>query len=187
MAIASFIIVCLISRLEFTVHLVDYSLDQKGANVLCSWNAAIGSLEMYAKHAEMLAKSIRRGNETLQQILRSAENKLFQEKEEYRWKLLCDAAREELKAKLKHKTCVVDLEKARARMVLVEDEQQAGASDDSGVKDGESNNNGNNGTNTSSMKPKPQSTKIDRHMNMAMGRMLSILPGGGEEVMVRKT
>jgi hypothetical protein len=157
----------------------------EGANVLSSWNNVIGSLEMYAEHAEMLAKEIRRGNVTLQQHLQSAETKTFQEKEEYRWKSLCDAARVESKAKLKHKTCAADLEKARARMALVESEQQAGCSDGSGVGDGNSSNNDGNLTNTSPMKQRPQSTKMDRQLNKAMGKMFSILPGGGEDVMVR--
>jgi len=151
----------------------------EGANVLGSWNSAIGSLEMYPKHAEVLAKQIRRGNTQLQHILQSAEReaKAFQEKEEFRWKSLCDAARVESKAKMKHKQCVADLEKARARLTLVEGEQVSGS--DGGAGDGDNN----GGPSNSPMKSRAQSTKMDRHMNKAMGRMFSILPGGGEDVM----
>jgi len=150
----------------------------EGTNVLSAWNSAIGSLEMYAQNADVLARQIRRGNQELQQILQPAEreSRLFQEKEEFRWKSLCEAARVETKAKMKHKQCVTDLEKVKARLTLVKGE--GGIPEGSGAGDGD-----NNGGNTSPLKPKPQSTKMNREMNKAMGKMFSILPGGGEDVM----
>ncbi|KAL7537292.1 hypothetical protein ACHAXR_009090 [Thalassiosira sp. AJA248-18] len=151
----------------------------EGANVLDAWNSAIASLEMYATCAEILARQIRKGNNEMQLILVSTEreSKTFQEKEEFRWKSLCEAARVETKAKLKHKQCVADLEKARARLTLVEGEGGGVSSSEGGVDDS------NGGGNVSPLKQRAQTTKIDRHMNKAMGKMFSILPGGGEDVM----
>jgi len=150
----------------------------EGANVLGSWNSAIDSLVAYANCADALAKQIREGNLTLQlNSLQSAEKdgRAFQEKEEIRWKNLCDAARVEAKAKSKHRQCVAELEKTRARLTSVEGEGSEGT-----AGDGDSTSGG-NGVTLSPMKA--TTTKMDRHMNKAMGKMFSILPGGGEDVM----
>lgn len=157
----------------------------EGTNVLSAWNSAIGSIESYAKYAELLSKQIKMGNNELQIILVSAERdaKMFQEKEEFRWKSLCDAARVETKSKTKHKQCVADLEKARARVTLVDGE---GGEDGTSGDGDNANNSSSNSGNISPQKQsllQAQSTKMDRHMNKAMGRMFSILPGGGEDVM----
>ncbi|KAL9189307.1 hypothetical protein ACHAXT_011797 [Thalassiosira profunda] len=142
----------------------------EGGNVLGAWNAAIGSLEMCATHAEVLARRIKEGTRELQLRFLAAEKdaKAFREREEFRWKTLCDAARVETKAKLKHKQCSADLEKARARLTLMDGAQ----GDEGAAGDGD-------GANFSPMK----STKMDAHMNKAMGKMFSILPGGGEDAM----
>jgi len=150
----------------------------EGANVLGSWNSAIGSLVAYANFADSLAKQIREGNLTLQlNSLQSAEKdgKAFQEKEEHRWKSLCEAARVEAKAKSKHRQCVAELERTRARLTSVEGEGSEGTAGDG------DNTSGGNGATLSPMKT--TTTKMDRHMNKAMGKMFSILPGGGEDVM----
>ena len=151
----------------------------EGSNVLCAWNAAIGSLEMYAKNSTLLSKEIRKGNYELQQLLTVAEKetRALQEKEEYRWKSLCDASKVETKAKMKQKQYVADLEKAKAKcQTLVEGEGGSGE---------EGGGTGDNGDTPNNVSPKRTTaeTKIDRHMNKAMGKMFSILPGGGEDVM----
>lgn len=140
----------------------------EAASVLSSWNAAVGSLEMLANNAEVLARRIRRGNLDLQSTISGSaerEAKSFQDREDYRWKALCDAARVETKARAKLKQHVAELEKAKARLTSTEEGDNNGA--------------GNNTTPRRSA----QSTKMDRHMNKAMGKMFSILPGGGEDVM----
>jgi len=144
-------------------------------NVLYAWNAAIGSLEMYAKNANMLSKQIRRGNSELQQILTTTEKetKTLQEKEEYRWKSLCDASKVESKAKLKQKQYLAELEKAKARLTMAEGE-------------GDNHTDAAGGGSSSSASPKRKTqatTAMDQHMNKAMGKMFSILPSEGKDVM----
>ncbi|KAL3807060.1 hypothetical protein ACHAXA_008006, partial [Cyclostephanos tholiformis] len=163
------------SRLEIGLALSGDRSSQSDKNevasVLNSWNSAVRSLEMYANNAEVLAKQIRRGNIELQSaIMGSAEKeaKSFHDREECRWKSLCDAARVETKAKAKLKQHVAELEKAKARVMLAED----GDSKADGA-----------GNNNATPRRSAQSTKIDRHVNKAMGKMFSILPGGGEDVM----
>lgn len=148
----------------------------EGANVLAAWNAAIATLEARAEDAAALAREIRRGNSELQQLLTSAEKdtRLVQEREEYRWKSLCDAARVEAKAKAKHRQCVADLEKAQSRLT----ESEGGAGGDEG---------GSEGAGNTSPKKSTQMNKaiaaIQATHNKNLGKMFSILPGGGEDVM----
>jgi len=147
---------------------------QKGSNVLFAWNAAIGSLEMYAKNANMLSKQIRKGNNELQQVLSTAERetKTLQEKEEYRWKSLCDASKVESKAKLKQKQYVAELEKAKARLTMAE-----------GEDDNHTDVSGQPSSGTSPKRKTQATTAMDQHMNKAMGKMFSILPSEGKDVM----
>lgn len=160
---------CLKSRLEN--GLTDKSMYGKdeAANVLSAWNSAVGSLEMYANNADLLAKQIRQGNKNLKSAISGfieREAKSFQEREEYRWKALCDSARVEVKAKAKLKQHAADLEKAKARMSLAEEGETDTA-----------------GNNISPRRPARSVTKMDQQVNKAMGKMFSILPGGGEDVM----
>lgn len=141
------------------------------SSVVYSWDSAVQSLEMYAKNAEILAKQIRRGNIELQSAITGSverEAKSFHDREECRWKALCDAARAETKANAKLKQHVAELEKAKARLALAEegDNKPDGA-----------------GNNNTTPRRSAQSMKMDRHVNKAMGKMFSILPGGGEDVM----
>ena len=141
----------------------------EAASVLSSWNSAVRSLEAYANEAETLASQIRRGNLNLQSAIAGSaerEARSFQDREEYRWKALCDAARVEAKARAKLKQHVAELEKAKARLTLAEEV-------DSGDGAG----------NSTTPRRSAQSTKMDRHINKAMGKMFNILPGGGEDVM----
>jgi hypothetical protein len=141
----------------------------EAASVLSSWNSAVRSLEAYANEAETLASQIRRGNLDLQSAIAGSaerEARSFQDREEYRWKALCDAARVEAKARAKLKQHVAELEKAKARLTLAEEV-------DSGDGAG----------NSTTPRRSAQSTKMDRHINKAMGKMFNILPGGGEDVM----
>ena len=154
----------------------------EGANVLDAWNSAMNSLEMYATSAGILARQITNGNNELRIILITSEReaKSFQEKEEFRWKSLCDAARVETKAKLKHKQLVADLEKAKARLENAEGEEGGGGS--STTDDA---NNNRSGGNLSPMKSRAQSltARAQSIHNRNLGKMLAILPGGGEDVM----
>lgn len=141
----------------------------EAASVLSSWNSAVRSLEAYANEAETLASQIRRGNLNLQSAIAGSaerEARSFQDREDYRWKALCDAARVEAKARAKLKQHVAELEKAKARLTLAEEV-------DSGDGAG----------NSTTPRRSAQSTKMDRHINKAMGKMFNILPGGGEDVM----
>ena len=141
----------------------------EAASVLSSWNSAVRSLEAYANDAETLSRQIRLGNVDLQSAIAGSaerEARSFQEREEYRWKALCDAARVEAKARAKLKQHVAELDKAKARLTLAEEV-------DSGDGAG----------NSPPPRRSAQSTKMDRHINKAMGKMFNILPGGGEDVM----
>ena len=142
-------------------------------SILSAWNAVISSLEMYARNAEVLSKHIRKDNEELQRSIALSERggKILQEREEVQWKSLCDAAKIETKAKAKHKQYLLDLEKARARLTSVE-EGRGGTGGSSG-----------GGGEDTNVTPRKSTKKIDKHVNKAMGKMFSILPGGGEEVM----
>lgn len=155
--------------------LIKKSEEGASNNVLTAWHSAIGSLEMYARNAEMLSKQIRRGNEELHQIISLSERgaKIFQEREEIRWKSLCDAAKVELKAKTKHQQYLLDVQKARARLTSVEEGRGSCGGGGGGGGGGEDAN----------VTPRKSTKKIDKHVNKAMGKMFSILPGGGEEVM----
>lgn len=149
----------------------------EGATILSAWTSVVASLEAYARYADNLAKQIKLGNHELNKILSSAEKELkaLHESEESRWKYLCDAAKGETKATVRHKKCVADLEKAKARLSLLEDEGVSESVDETAAADALN----------SSQRPSfmPQSTKMTPSMNKAMGKMFSILPGGGEDVM----
>jgi hypothetical protein len=80
---------------------------------------------------------------------------------------LCDAARVEIKARAKLKQHAAELAKAKARMA---NSEEVGETDNTA------------GANVSPRRP-ARTTKMDQQMNKAMGRMFSILPGGGEDVM----
>jgi len=165
---------CLRSRLEVGPSLPggdrpSSSGKDEAVSVLSSWNSAVLSLKAYANDAETLASQIRRGNLDLQSAIAGSaerEARSFQEREEYRWKALCDAARVEAKVRAKLKQHVAELEKAKARLTLAEEL-------DSGDGAG----------NSTTPRRSAQSTKMDRHINKAMGKMFNILPGGGEDVM----
>ena len=151
--------------------------NNEGANALTAWNSVIASIEAYAKYANNLAKQIKGGNLELNKILLSAEKELksFHDNEESRWKFICDAAKSEAKARLRHKQYVADLERAKTRLSFAEDDGVSESADDTPPSD----------TMKSLQKPSfmPQSTKMTPSMNKAMGKMFSILPGGGEDVM----
>ncbi len=143
---------------------------EEGGNVVVSaWSSAIASLKMYARNAEMVSEKITKDNEELQRIISLSERgaKILHEREEIRWKSLCDAAKLESKARSKHKQYLLDLQKARARLTSVEEGSGGGSG----------------GGDDSNVTPRKSTKKIDKHVNKAMGKMFSILPGGGEEVM----
>ena len=108
---------------------------------------------------------------------------------------MCDAAREEVKARARHEQCLLDLEKARDRLSGMEDDatvdtnttaSESTVSDDStAAKEGEAAVK----TTLSPFRTKKtimsSSVKMEQNMNKAMGRMFSILPGGGEDVMAK--
>ena len=157
----------------------------EGTNVLNSWNVSIDSLKQYIQNLETLATThIREANVELQNTLVSVERqtKLLQEREEYRWKSLCDASKVESKAKAKHKQYVIELEKAKAN-VLTLTVAEGVDGDDTG-DGGDAPSDGGGGTATSPKKTKAPSTMMDQHMNKAMGKMFSAVKTlGGEDVM----
>jgi len=163
------------SRLDIGLAASDKSLPSKDgevANVMSSWKLTVESLELLASNGCILAKQIREGNFNLKTAITGfieREARSFQEREECRWKALCDAARVEIKARAKLKQHVAELAKAKARMANSEE-------------GGEITDNTAGGTNISPRRP-ARTTKMDQQMNKAMGRMFSILPGGGEDVM----
>ena len=157
------------SQLERSPYQATLIKKSEGASILSAWDSAMRTFEAYARNAEVLSRKIRSGNEELQKNISFSERgaKTFQEREEIRWKSLCDTAKIESKAKVKHQQYLLDLQKARARLTSVEEGRVGGGGDD----------------NIITPRKSAQSKKIDKHVNKAMGKMFSILPGGGEEVM----
>jgi hypothetical protein len=150
----------------------------EGQAVLKECNKVIQSLSTYATHAAQLANHIKQGNSELYNILLPAkrELKILYENEETRWKNLCDAAKGETQAKMKQKQYMNDLQKAQTRLSISDEdavgdgtlEQQPSQEED--AKNPKTNFMG-------------QSMKMNSQMNKAMGKMFSVLPGGGEDVM----
>eukprot|EP00804_Cyclotella_cryptica_P000020 CCRYP_013707-RB/>CCRYP_013707-RB protein AED:0.02 eAED:0.02 QI:909/0.83/0.85/1/0.5/0.42/7/1835/920 len=138
----------------------------EGQQVLGKWDELIRTLADYATNAMNLSASIKSGNSKLHEILVSAERELksLYESEESRWKFLCDAAKGLSKAKLKQKQLLIDLEKAKSRLTTA-DENSSGDNTDEVAQD------------------ERKTSKMTPSMNKAMGKMFSILPGGGDDVM----
>jgi len=132
----------------------------EGESMLNAWIVAIKALKSNAQLARDASKQVKGGNSQLYNILLLADKELkaLKDGDEFRWKYLNDAAKGETKAKLKHSQILVDLEKAKARLSTLEDDNAAESV---------------NG-------PKNNAAPS---MNKAMGKMFSILPGGGEHVM----
>ena len=155
------------------------------------------SLESCAQRASTVAKKVKEENVILLKLYASAERELKanKENEDIRWKFVCDAARGEVKARARHEQCLLDLEKARDRLSGMEDDatvdtnttaSESTVSDDStAAKEGEAAVK----TTLSPFRTKKtimsSSVKMEQNMNKAMGRMFSILPGGGEDVMAK--
>ena len=151
----------------------------EGPEVLKEWDKVIKSISAYATNASQLANQIKRGNSELYNILLPAKRELktLFENEEARWKNLCDAAKGETQAKMKHKQQMNDLQKAKTRLAL-EHEDRDGVNN--GIEQQQS-------QEDDAKNPKAnfmgQSMKMNSQMNKAMGKMFSVLPGGGEDVM----
>ena len=131
----------------------------EGENMLNGWVIIIKSLKVNAQFARDSAKQVKGGNAQLYNILLQADKELkaLRDGDEFRWKHLNDSAKGETKAKLKHSQLHMDLERAKARLTTLDE-------------DAAESNNG----------PKINGPPS---MNKAMGKMFSILPGGGEHVM----
>lgn len=132
----------------------------EGENMLNAWIVVIKALKAKAQLARDAAKQVKGGNSQLYIVLLSTDKELkaLKEGDEVRWKYLQDAAKGETKAKLKHSQLRADLEKAKARLSTLEDDNASEST---------------NG----------QKNNAVPSMNKAMGKMFSILPGGGEDVM----
>jgi len=132
----------------------------EGESMLSAWVIVINALKATAQLARDASKQVKGGNSQLYNILLQADKeiKTLKDGDEFRWKYLNDAAKSETKAKLKHSQLLIDLQKAKARLSTLED--------DNGAE------NGNGSKNNAAPS-----------MNKAMGKMFSILPGGGEHVM----
>ena len=151
----------------------------EGPEVLKEWDKVIKSISAYATNASQVANQIKRGNSELYNILLPAKRELktLFENEEARWKNLCDAAKGETQAKMKHKQQINDLEKAKTRLAIENEEKDRDnnviehqQSEEDDVRNPKANFMG-------------QSIKMNSQMNKAMGKMFSVLPGGGEDVM----
>ncbi len=129
----------------------------EGEVMLSAWVIVIKTLKDTVQLARDASKQVKGGNSQLYNILLQADKeiKALKDGDEFRWKYLNDAAKGETKAKLKHSQLSIDLQKAKARLSTLEDDNAAGSV---------------NG-------PKNNAA------NKAMGKMFSILPGGGEHVM----
>ena len=127
--------------------------------MLNGWVIIIKALKANAQFARDSAKQVKGGNAQLYNILLQADKELkaLRDGDEFRWKHLNDSAKGETKAKLKHSQLHMDLERAKARLTTLDE-------------DAAESNNG----------PKINGPPS---MNKAMGKMFSILPGGGEHVM----
>lgn len=132
----------------------------EGEVMLSAWVIVIMALKATVQLARDASKQVKGGNSQLYNILLQADKeiKALKDGDEFRWKYLNDAAKGETKAKLKHSQLLIDLQKAKARLSTLEDDNAA-----------ESGNGSKNNAAPS--------------MNKAMGKMFSILPGGGEHVM----
>ena len=132
----------------------------EGENMLHAWIVVIKALKANAQLATDASKQVGGSNLELHKTLLSSEKELkaMIDGEDFRWKFLCDSAKSEAKAKLKHRQLLADLEKAKARSSALEDDIMSESS-------------------------KEQKNNAAPSMNKAMGKMFSILPGGGEDVM----
>ena len=128
--------------------------------MLNAWIVIIKALKTYSQLARDASKQVKGGNSQLYNILLQADKELkaLKDGDEFRWKYLNDAAKGETKAKLKHSQLLIDLGKAKARLSTLEDDNAAESTNDS-------------------------KNNAVPSMNKAMGKMFSILPGGGEHVM----
>lgn len=144
----------------------------EGQQVLKEWKKVVRSLSEYATNASQLANQIKSGNSELYNILLPAERELkfLKENEETRWKNVCDAAKGETKAKMKQKQYMTDMQKAQTRLSIEEEDGGTENTEDAPQDDKKANFMG-------------QSVKMNASMNKAMGKMFSVLPGGGEDVM----
>lgn len=132
----------------------------EGEVLLSAWVIIINALKATVQLARDASKQVKGGNSQLYNILLQADKeiKALKDGDEFRWKYLNDAAKGETKAKLKHSQLSIDLQKAKARLSTLEDDNAA--------------------ENVNSPK-----NNAAPSMNKAMGKMFSILPGGGEHVM----
>jgi hypothetical protein len=128
--------------------------------MLNAWIVVIKALKAEAQLARDASKQVQGGNSQLYKVMSSTDKELksLKDGDELRWKYLQDAAKSETKAKLKHRQLRTDLEKAKARLSTLEDDNASEST---------------NG----------QKNNAAPSMNKAMGKMFSILPGGGEDVM----
>ena len=133
----------------------------EGENMLNAWIVVIKALQANAQLARDAAKQVKGGNSQLYKILLLADKELkaLKEGDEFRWKYVYDAAKGETKAKLKHRQLAADLQKAKSRLSSLEDDI---VSESANVQ---------------------KNNNAAPSMNKAMGKMFSILPGGGEDVM----
>ena len=143
------------------------------------WNKVIQCLLSYASNASQLANHIKRGNTELYNILLPAKRELktLHESEESRWKSVCDTAKGESQAKLKQKQYSTDLQKAQTRLALTDETgsgdnvlEQQPTQEEYQKK-------------STFMGQSMKDIKMNSQMNKAMGKMFSVLPGGGEDVM----
>ena len=131
----------------------------EGPKALGFWTEIIDTLIECSQAASELSKTMRAKNhDYLDEILLRSEKdlKLIVDCEEARWKLVCDTAKSEIRARQRVEQVIADLVKAKERLdVHTED-----AANDQDAGD-----------------------KLNPAMRKALGNMFSILPNKGEEAM----
>ena len=141
-------------------NVISISMPQvEGSKVLRCWTEVIETLIHNSQSSSSLSKTIRgKNHEYLDQFLLKNEKnfKTMSDSEESRWKSLCDAAKNEVRARTKRDQLVTDLAKAKEKLNDYDEEIE------NHDKYGD---------------------KLNPAMRKALGNMFSILPNRGEEAM----
>jgi len=126
------------------------------------WNAAVQSIEALALATNDLATKLRTlREEKFSSFLMKAEKhlKVQSDSNDAQWKLVCDVARNEMRAQVRYELSTMQSEKARVRAKSLDDQPARGRVSGNGVP------------------------KMTQGMTKALGNVISILPNGGEKAM----
>lgn len=148
-------------------HLRTLLSNCEGPRTLSLWNDVLKMLESEARASQQFATALRTiKSSTLDPVLLTSVKSVKDEAEmdDGRWKVLCDAARAEMRAETKYRQNIAHTAKARDRVKSVDSGDATAAE--------------------KAVKSSPKKVNRTRDgMNKAFGNFLSILPDGGEQAM----